>query len=137
MSATPAQLEEILADFRELDEPEDYFEELVRFGRELQELPPERRRPENRVRGCVSAVHIEGEKRDGRMYFEACADSHLVRGLVAVVLRGLNGLTPEEVLAVDPAVLKEAGLTRSLTPSRANAAQNIIETLKRITRGAA
>ena len=44
----------------------------------------------------------------GRVQLSGDSDSALTRGLVAVLLRGLSGLTPEEVLAVEPASL--AGL---------------------------
>lgn len=44
----------------------------------------------------------------GRVQLSGDSDSALTRGLVAVLLHSLSGLTPEEVLAVDPASL--AGL---------------------------
>ncbi len=134
MSNTPSQLEEILEEFRDIDDPEEYFELLIERGNALEELPPEQRRPDNRVPGCVSGVHITGRLEDGRVYFSASADSHLVRGLVAIVVEGLSGLRPEQILAVDPKVLQQAGLTRSLTPSRANASHNILQMIKEITR---
>ena len=134
MSNTPSQLEEILEEFRDIDDPEEYFELLIERGNALEELPPEQRRLDNRVPGCVSGVHITGRLEDGRVYFSASADSHLVRGLVAIVVEGLSGLRPEQILAVDPKVLQQAGLTRSLTPSRANASHNILQMIKEITR---
>jgi cysteine desulfuration protein SufE len=45
---------------------------------------------------------------DGRVQLSGDSDSALTRGLVAVLLHSLSGLTPEEVLAVEPASL--AGL---------------------------
>ena len=136
MSATPAQLETILDEFRELEDPEEYLEELVRYGQDLDELPPERRTPENKVPGCISNVHIEGRLEDGKMFYRASAESLLVRGMVAILVRGLSGLTPEEILGIDADVLKEAGLTRSLTPSRANASYNILQMMKQIAAAA-
>ncbi|MDQ7087815.1 MAG: SufE family protein [Acidobacteriota bacterium] len=96
MSPTPAQLEEILETFREVDDPEEYFELLIERGHALDELPPTERRADNRVPGCVSGVHITGRLEEGRVYFSASADSHLVRGLVAILVEGLSGLRPEK-----------------------------------------
>lgn len=132
MSQLPPVLQGIVDDFREFTDPQDYFEELIAYGEELDELPPERRTPENRVPGCVSNVHIEAEMRDGHIHYKGCSESHLVRGLVAILVRGLSDLPPEEVLEVDPAFLKEAGLLKSLTPSRANASYNIFEMMKQL-----
>ena len=50
----------------------------------------------------------------GRVQLSGDSDSALTRGLVAVLLHSLCGLTPEEVLAVEPASL--AGLV-SIGPS--------------------
>lgn len=131
MSELPPVLREIVEEFKGFSDPQDYFEELIAHGEDLEELPREQRTEANRVPGCVSNVHIEAEQRDGKMYYQGCSDSHLVRGLVAILVKGLSDLPPEQVLRVDPDFLKEAGLLKSLTPSRANASYNIFEMMKR------
>ena len=131
MNELPPVLRKIVEEFKSFSDPQDYFEELIAFGEDLDELPREQRTETNRVPGCVSNVHIEAELRDGKMYYRGCSDSHLVRGLVAILVKGLSDVPPEDVLSVEPDFLQEAGLLKSLTPSRANASYNIFEMMKR------
>ncbi len=130
MSALPARLQEILDELAECFDAEEKLEELIAWGEKLEQLPPERRQPELRVPGCVSNVHVETTLEDGKLAFSASADALIVRGIVAILVEGLSGLSLAELEEVDPAFLKEVGLTGSLTPSRANATLNIVLKMK-------
>jgi sulfur transfer protein SufE len=52
----------------------------------------------------------------------ACASAHPRRaqGLAALLVEGLSGCAPEEVLGVTPEFIEMLGLKQSLTPSRNN-----------------
>ena len=47
-----------------------------------------------------------------------------------MLIQGLNNLTPEQVMAVDPNFIEATGLQGSLTPSRANGFLNILLNMK-------
>ncbi len=49
------------------------------------------------------------------MLLNGDSDSDISRGLCAVLVRGLAGLTPEEVLAVDPACLSALAVTAGVS----------------------
>ena len=57
----------------------------------------------NRVMGCTAQVWATAAlDPHGRVQFGGDSDSELTRGLCALLVQGLSGLTPEEVLQVRP-----------------------------------
>jgi cysteine desulfuration protein SufE len=60
------------------------------------------------------------------LQWQGDADAQITKGLLALLIQGLSGLSPSQVLAVDPAFMAETGLQASLTPSRANGFLNIL-----------
>lgn len=67
----------------------------------------------------------------GRLSFRADSDAELTKGLCAVLVEGLAGLTPAELLALSPDALGPLGLGPAvLTPSRANGFLNMLEAMK-------
>jgi cysteine desulfuration protein SufE len=93
---------------------------LVEDARKTPAWPPELRTDEYRVEGCLSNLWFKAAFRDGRCYFEADADSHVVRGIALLLCRFYSGSKPEEILACEPTFLAEAGITQHLSPNRRN-----------------
>ena len=86
--------------------------------------------PENKVPGCVSQVYVTVTLEDGKVKFQGDSDSQLTKGLVGLLVEGLSGLTPEQILQVSPDFIQDAGLNISLTPSRTNGFYNIFQMMK-------
>lgn len=79
----------------------------------------------HRVRGCVSPVWLVGESREGRCHFRSDAESPLVRGLVALLCDLYSDAEPQDILAQEPALLEQLGLTRTLSPTRLNGLRSV------------
>lgn len=135
MSSTSTPLPEALAKiverFQKRANPKQRYEQLLWYAKRLKEMPEEGKVPENKVPGCVSQVFITASLDDGKVWYQGDSDAQLVKGLVALLIEGLNGLTPEEILQVPPDFIQEMGLNASLTPSRANGFYNIFQTMKK------
>ena len=127
----PPNLNRIVERFKRRSEPKKRYEQLLWYAKKLEAMPEEAKIPENKVHGCVSQVYITAELQDGKVWYQGDSDAQLVKGLVALLIEGLNGLTPQQILQVTPNFIEETGLKVSLTPSRANGFYNIFQTMKK------
>lgn len=116
----------LIEDYAIIDDPQERLAALVDRARRLPPLPPAERTEANRIAGCVSAAWLAAEIRaDGTCHFRADADSPLVRGLLALLCDLYTGATPADIVATEPAVLEELGLTRNLSPTRLNGLRSV------------
>ncbi len=125
-----ASLDRIVERLGGTSDPRRRYEYVLWLAKKLAPFPEELRRDEYKVRGCVSQVYVVGELRDGRLHWVGDSDAQITKGLLALLIEGLEGLTPEEAMAVDPGFIAETGLQASLTPSRANGFLNILRTMQ-------
>lgn len=126
----PDSLTQIVQRFQRQTEPKRRYELLIWYAKRLPEPPAADRIGEHRVPGCVSQVYITATLEEGRVYFRGDSDSQITKGLVALLVEGLSGLSPSEILQLTPDFIQETGLSISLTPSRANGFYNIFKTMQ-------
>ncbi|MBV4487064.1 SufE family protein [Pseudomonas sp. SWRI153] len=94
---------------------------LMQFGDRLPPLDEADKCDANRVHGCESQVWLVGALQDGHWQFSASSDARMIRGLVALLLLRVNGLSAAELRQVDlPDWFNQLGLSRQLSPSRSN-----------------
>ena len=119
-----AVLQEIIAEFSLFDDWEDKYAYLIDLGKKLPPLPQSDRTDANKVHGCTSTVWLVLRQVSGtpaRYEFAADSDAHIVKGLVAVLLRIYSGKTAQEIGALDIQYFFNAlGLHQYLSPSRSN-----------------
>jgi cysteine desulfuration protein SufE len=127
----PDTLARIVERFQRRANPKQRYEQLLWYAKRLKEMPEADKAPENKVPGCASQVFITANLEDGKVWYQGDSDAQLVKGLVALLIEGLNGLTPDEIVQVSPDFIQDTGLNVSLTPSRANGFYNIFQTMKK------
>ena len=127
----PPNLANIVKKFKKRSDPKKRYEQLLWYAKKLEAMPEEGKIEENKVQGCVSQVYITADLEDGKIWYKGDSDAQLVKGLVALLIEGLNGLTPNEIIEVTPDFIEETGLNVSLTPSRANGFYNIFQMMKK------
>lgn len=126
----PIKLQEIIDDFSLLETNTEKYEELLNYGEELEDMPEEFKIKENLVPGCTSIVYIKTTLKHDIVTIYGSADSYLVKGLVAILIQGLHGLTPQEINDITSDFLTELGLNETLSTTRANASINIFSMIK-------
>ena len=121
---------EVVEEFEFFDEWMDRYEHIIAQGKTLPAASDAIKTDENLIRGCQSKVWITAEKRDGLVFFTADSDAIITRGLVVLLLRVCNGLTPEVLAQADFGFLQEIGLTEHLSPTRANGLQSMMKQIR-------
>ena len=93
---------------------------LLDYADRLGPYPQDKMDEARRVRGCASRVYLDADydASADAMRYRAWADAETVKGLVAVLVTGLDGLSPADVVAVTPDFVREAGLDASLSATR-------------------
>ncbi|PAX51055.1 SufE family protein [Brunnivagina elsteri] len=131
IESLPPTLGKIVQRFQRATDQKRRYEQLIWYGTKLKEFPEAEKLPENKVAGCVSQVYITATLNDGKVIYQGESDSQLTKGLVGLLVEGLYGLTPKEIILLTPDFIQETGLNVSLTPSRANGFYNIFKTMQK------
>ncbi len=132
---------EVQEAFELLPDWEERYRYVIELGRGLPALKPDERAPENKVDGCVSQVWLVAQRDGGPppvLHFRADSDAHIVRGLLAILLRLFDGRSPEEILAVDARdLLGSLDLEGHLSPSRTNGLFAMVQRIRALAAEAA
>ena len=124
--------DQIVAEFAELGDWFDKYEYLITRGKELPRLDDQFKSDAYAMPGCQSQVWIVPRFRNGQVYFDADSDSLIVKGMISLLLRVVNGHAPGEVADADFYFLKRTGLRGSLSPTRANGVAAIIRRMRQL-----
>ncbi|OUC08001.1 cysteine desufuration protein SufE [Litorilinea aerophila] len=131
----PPSLQTIIREFREVT-PRERLEYLLEYAMDLPELPAhlaEQRDAMEQVHECQTPVFLHTELEDGHVHFylDIPQESPTVRGYAAVLAEGLNGTSPEEVLATPEDVYLLLGLQEAITPQRLRGLHALMVYMKR------
>lgn len=106
---------------------------LMQWGDRLPAMADDEKTDEHLVDGCESKVWLLADVIDGHWQFRAASDARLIRGLVALLLARVNGLTAEDLQQVDlPDWFNQLGLSRQLSPSRSNGLNAVLQKMREL-----
>ncbi|WP_428242182.1 SufE family protein [Gynuella sp.] len=110
---------------------EERYKYIIDLGKQIPALPDALKTEDRLVKGCQSQVWIESQKQDGRLFFDADSDAHIVKGLLGVVLAAFNGKTPEQVLDFNiEQYFADLDLLRHLSPTRGNGLRAMVKRIQ-------
>jgi cysteine desulfuration protein SufE len=126
------ELADLSAEFEVLGDWEERYRYVIDLGKDLSPLTDAERSDANKVRGCASQVWLVREPQaDGTLKFRGDSDAHIVRGLIAIVLRLFSGRKPAEILAFDaPAAFEALGLKGALSQQRSNGLASMVARIR-------
>ncbi|HCA38467.1 MAG TPA: hypothetical protein DEO92_02165 [Phycisphaerales bacterium] len=124
-------LDEVKEAFAFLDDWEDRYRYIMDLGEKLPPMPAEDRVDSNLVHGCQSVVWVSLHRDDGIVTLRADSDSGLVKGLAALVVIALQGMTPEEIVRYDLGdFFSTLQLHEHLSPTRSNGLHGMIQQVR-------
>ena len=125
------RIEELLDDMSVFEDWTEKYEFIISQGRRLPAMPEVYRKNSNLIKGCQSRVWVGTEMDDGKLIIHADSDSLITKGLIALFILLLSGLTPAEILVADLSKLDDCGLKEHLASTRANALTSMAATIRK------
>jgi len=120
--------------FKKIPDHNKRFERIIELGKRLPDFSDDSKTEENKVYGCASLVYVLGELKEGKIYYQGWSNSHLVKGLLALLVEGMSGSETDSILDINPQFMEDMGLAQTLTASRANGFLNTFTKMQAIAK---
>lgn len=113
--------DEIIEEFSEVDDWMDRYSMIIDLGNSLPPIDEKYKTPDHIIEGCQSRVWLNAEMTpDGTISYTADSDAIIVKGIISLLIKVLNGHTPDEILNTDLRFIDRIGLAEHLSPTRSN-----------------
>ena len=122
--------EEIIGEFSVFDDWLDKYDYLIELSDSLPPMDPAHKTDEYLINGCQSRLWIDARMQDGKVYYSADSDAIITKGIIALLIRVLNGRTPQEILDTDLYFIDAIGLSANLSPTRSNGLLAMIKQMR-------
>jgi len=122
--------DEIIEEFEMFPEWLDRYNYLIELSSGMPMIRGDHRTDQYAIKGCQSRVWVDAELRDGKIYFSGDSDAIITKGIIALLIRVLNGHTPSEIADADLYFIGRIGLSENLSPTRANGLVAMIRQMK-------
>lgn len=123
----PKQMQEIIEDFKLIESPTEKYDELLSYAEELNTYPEDKKKREYQVPGCMSEVYVFAESKDNTIQLYAWSDSLLVKGMIALLITGLEHMPTTDFLELTPEFIEQLEVTDNLTASRGKVATTVLQ----------
>lgn len=134
MAHEDPRIDELVDTFDMLGDWEERYRYLIELGRKLPPLPDGAHNEANRVRGCMSQVWLDAHTEAGpppRLHFAGDSDAHIVKGLIALLFKLVDGRPAQDILATDiGGVFERLGLESHITVNRRNGFYAMVERIR-------
>ncbi|MBO5893103.1 MAG: SufE family protein [Alistipes sp.] len=120
----------IIEEFSVFDEWLDKYDYLIELSDTLPAIANEHRTEQYVIKGCQSRVWVDAHIEDGKIFYSADSDAIITKGIIALLVRVMNGRTPQEIIDLDLYFIDAIGLGENLSPTRSNGLVAMIKQMK-------
>lgn len=128
--ATDPIQDSIIEEFAIFEDWLDKYNYIIELSSSLEPYDEARRTPQYVIEGCQSRVWIAAELREGTVHYLADSDAIITKGIIALLMRVLNGRTPDEILTTELYFIDAIGLSENLSPTRSNGLVAMLKQMK-------
>jgi cysteine desulfuration protein SufE len=121
---------ELIEEFSIYEDWMDKYQYIIDLGNELQPLAADKKTKDRIIEGCQSQVWLDYTCKDNQMFFNADSDAIITKGIIALLIRVLNGEKPEEIVKADLFFIDAIGLHEHLSPTRSNGLASMVKKIK-------
>ena len=122
--------EQIIEEFAIFDEWLDKYDYLIELSDSLPAIAEEHRTEQYVIKGCQSRVWVDAKVEDGRIFYSADSDAIITKGIIALLIRVLNGRSPQEIIDTELYFVDAIGLSENLSPTRSNGLLAMIKQMR-------
>ncbi len=126
----PEIQDSIISEFALYDDWLDKYAYIIELGKDCPLIDEKDKTENNLIKGCQSRVWLSCEHRDGRLWFKADSDAVITKGIISLLIRTLDGQTPQDILAADLHFIDEIGLKEHLSPTRSNGLTSMVKQMR-------
>lgn len=120
---------EIIEEFSMFEDWLDKYDYLISLSDSLPVIDPSHKTEQYIIEGCQSRVWVDARLEDGKIYYSADSDAIIVKGILALLIRAMQGRTPQQILDLDLYFIEAIGLQENLSPTRGN---GVLATIKQM-----
>jgi cysteine desulfuration protein SufE len=126
------ELTDILDDFELIGDWDDRYQYLIELGEQLPAMPATLKTEDNRVKPCMSTVHVHGTAdAEGRISYQGDCDTAIIKGVLALLIRLFSGKTLAEIRDINiDELFDKLKLAEHLSPNRHVGIYAIVEVMK-------
>lgn len=121
--------EEIIEEFAMFDDWLDKYDYLISLSDNLPIIDPAHKTEQYIIEGCQSRVWVNARLEDGKVYYSADSDAIIVKGILALLIRAMEGRTPQQIVDLELYFIESIGLQENLSPTRGN---GVVATIKQM-----
>lgn len=121
--------EEIIEEFAMFDDWLDKYDYLISLSDNLPIIDPAHKTEQYIIEGCQSRVWVDARLEDGKVYYSADSDAIIVKGILALLIRAMEGRTPQQIVDLELYFIESIGLQENLSPTRGN---GVVATIKQM-----
>jgi cysteine desulfuration protein SufE len=122
--------QQIIDEFSVFEDWMDKYNYLIESGKSLKMIDPKYKVQNNLINGCQSRVWLHAEYDGEMIHFSADSDAVITKGLVSLLIRVMDGQSPDAILEAKLDFIDQIGLKEHLSPTRSNGLVSMVKQMK-------